>query len=355
MNITVVIPSLDPDERLERVVHGLLDAGFSDFLLVDDGSAPEHTEVFRRLAELSQVTVLHHPVNQGKGRALKTAFAYLTEHRPDCEGVVTVDGDGQHLPQDVMRVAQAMTAGKREMILGARNFDLPAVPSRSRFGNKASRITMRLLCGLRITDTQTGLRGIPAVLFPALLAVRGERFEYETNALLELNQKGTAIREVPIETVYEGNNEVSHFRPVRDGLRVYCLILSYFLRFAGSSLLCFSVDLLLFYLLGRFVFHGLKEHNQILCSTVAARIVSSLLNFTLNRRAVFHASGRLTSLLCRFYALSITQMLCSAGLMMLLCWLLPVPQTLMKCVVDTTLFLVSYQIQRRYVFGQKPE
>lgn len=349
-SIAVVIPSLNPDERLTGVVQGLLAVGFKDIVLVDDGSAPENKRIFRSLETLPQVTVLEHPENRGKGRALKTAFAYLTEHRPDIRGAVTADGDGQHVAADVLRVAQALEEDAGGMVLGVRDFDAPQVPPRSRIGNKISRVTMRLLCGLRVTDTQTGLRGVPATLFPALLAVAGDRFEYETRVLLDLNRLGVPFRELVIETVYEGNNEVSHFRPLRDGLRVYGLMWDYFLRFVGSSLACFAVDIGLFWLLGRFAFGELPEHRQILFSTVVARILSSGLNFSLNRYAVFGSHRRLGGQLWRYAALCVALMLCSAGLVMLLCRFLPLPQSLLKCGVDTFLFLLSYQIQRRYIF-----
>ena len=110
MNVTIIVPSLDPDEKLLKVVEGLLKEGFRDIILVNDGSGPDHTAPFEEAAKLPEVTVLTHEVNRGKGRAMKTAFSWCIKHRPDIDGVVTVDGDNQHLPRDVRRCAEAMLA-----------------------------------------------------------------------------------------------------------------------------------------------------------------------------------------------------------------------------------------------------
>lgn len=350
MDITVIIPSLNPDEKLLRVVQGMLDAGFTDVLLVNDGSDEQHLAPFRQAEALPGVTVLRHEVNRGKGRALKTAFAYILEQRPECRGVVTVDGDGQHGAADVLRLAQALLADDSRLYLGVRDFSRPEVPARSRFGNRTTSLTFRLLCGLRISDTQTGLRGIPRQFLKPLMEVSGERFEYETNMLLELRRLRLPYAELPIETIYIEENQTSHFRPVRDSLRIYWLILRHFVGYMGASLGCFLLDLALFTLCGRLLFAGLPEELQILWSTVAARICSSLLNFTLNRRAVFRSRESLGQTLWKYYALCICQMLASAGLVALVCALLPLPQTLAKFLVDTVLFCVSYQIQRRFIF-----
>lgn len=350
MRITAIIPSLDPDEKLRKVVEGLQAVGFDDILLINDGSDAAHTAPFTALAQLPGVTVLTHPVNRGKGRALKTAFAYVLENRPDSLGVVTVDGDGQHRPADVLALARALETDNSRVYLGARDFDRPEVPPRSRFGNRTTSLVFRLLCGLRIRDTQTGLRAIPRVLLADFCAVPGERFEYETNMLLEFRQKKLPYTELPIETVYIEDNQTSHFRPVRDSVRIYWLIVRHFLRFAGCSLLCFGLDLLLFALFSRYVFGSLPQAGQIFAATAAARVGSSLCNFWLNRRMVFHSGRAFGATLWRYYLLCICQLLTSALLVYLLRLALPLPKTLLKGLVDACLFLVSYRVQQRFVF-----
>ncbi len=351
MAVTIVIPSLDPDEKLAGVVNDLVEAGFTDILLVDDGSDEAHQAPFAQLEQLPQVTVLHHPKNLGKGRALKTAFSYVLAHRPDHTGVVTVDGDGQHGTQDVCRIAQALEQ-QPAVWLGARDFNDPAVPGRSRFGNKASCLTMRLLCGLRIADTQTGLRGIPMTYLSAFLEVAGERFEYETNMLLELRHQNMPYRELFIDTIYIDENKSSHFRPLMDGWRVYRLMLGFFVRYMGSSLFSGGLDLLLFTLL-LLGLGGVQESVRILLATALARVASSFVNFLLNRRVVFHSAARLPATLWRYYLVCTCQMLVSAGVVALLSAWLPLPATVIKCVVDVCLFLIGFQVQQRFVFANK--
>ena len=224
MNVTIIVPSLDPDEKLGKVVDGLLAEGFDDIVLVNDGSHADHVAPFEAAAKHPEVTVLTHEVNRGKGRALKTAFDWCLKNRPDIDGVVTVDGDNQHLPRDVRRCAEAMLADPGKIWLGVRDFSLEHVPFRSRFGNNLTRGIMRLACGVSVSDTQTGLRAIPAKDLAYMCQIEGERYEYETQMLLSLRKQGIGIGEVVIETVYINENETSHFDPLKDSWKIYKLI-----------------------------------------------------------------------------------------------------------------------------------
>ena len=110
--------------------------------------------------------------------------------------------------------------------------------------------------------------------------MNGDRYEYETNMLLALNGYGIKYHEHRIETVYIEENQTSHFRPVRDSLRIYALILKFLLSSGAATI----IDLLLFYLLSRFLPSGKYVTLE---ATVMARIVSSLVNFSINRNVVF--------------------------------------------------------------------
>lgn len=353
MSVTVVIPSLNPDEKLVGTVSALLDAGVSDLVLVDDGSDAAHQAPFDALRDRPGITLLTHPVNRGKGRALKTAFAWIAENRPDTQGVVTADGDGQHSTTDILTLMEAVADSKGQVFLGVRDIRADNMPARSRFGNQATKFFLRLLGGVRVSDTQTGLRAMPADCLQKLIAISGDRYEYEMNMLLELPPCGYSFVEIPVETVYIDNNRGSHFRPVRDSAMIYWKLIRCFLRFAGASMISAGLDLTLFGLFGRLLFDGLAESTQILLSTVLARVFSSTLNFILTRYAVFHSHKRIVSSLWRYYALCMAQMLVSAGAVMGLCAFIPLPQEILKCVVDIVLFFISYRIQRRYVFGEK--
>ncbi len=347
--VSVVLPSLDPSEKFDSVVDGLVEAGFRSIVIVDDGSRAERKAHFERAASYPAVTVLTHETNRGKGAALKTAFKWLMEHCPDCAGAVTIDGDGQHLTKDIIHCAEAMT-DENTIVMGCRDFSLENVPARSRSGNRITSAVFRLLCGIRLSDTQTGLRALPAALFPQLIAVRGERFEYETNMLLELTRQGVKLTEVPIETVYEDNNSESHFRPVADSLKIYKFILLY----ALSSLAGALADLIVFYIFRRLFDGKLEDAMAVLLATVIARAVSSFLNFNLNKKMVFHGQTQYGKTMLRYYCLAVPQMLLSAGIVTLLSRLAEsgasVLTTLIKLCVDIVLFFISFRIQQRWVF-----
>lgn len=352
MSVMIVLPSLNPDERLPALVQSLIKAGM-EVLVVDDGSAAAHQSVFAAAEALDRVTVLHHDKNYGKGHALKTAFTYLRENRPDVTTAVTADGDGQHRVEDILRVAEA-SASFAGVVLGARDFDAPDIPARSHFGNRCTRVVMRFVCRRWFADTQTGLRGIPADLFPLMEQIEGERFEYETNMLLHLCREDVAIREVPVATVYEDNNAVSHFRPIRDSIRIYWLVLRFFISFVCSSLLCTLVDQVLFWVLCHAAFFHMPEARQILVATVLARVISAGLNFFINRRVVFRSNANLPRTMVRYFLLSGCQMLASALLVVALNALIPpLEKSIAKMIVDTCLFIASYCLQRRFVFGIK--
>jgi glycosyltransferase involved in cell wall biosynthesis len=348
MNISVIIPSLNPDERLLQVVDGMISAGFHDIILVDDGSDEAHQHYFEEAAAHKECVVLHHEVNKGKGRALKTAFTYFLENRMGYAGVVTVDGDNQHQPQDVYACVGAMEKNPHSLILGVRNFDEKNVPFKSRYGNKITSFVFKFVCGLSISDTQTGLRAIPAEYLEKMLEVEGERFEYETNMLLELKKSSIPFLEVPIQTVYINENDSTHFHPIRDSIKIYGIILKYTFGSLASSLIdlaAFTVFTLLLAPFGR--------RKQVFFATVFARILSSLFNYTYNRKAVFNSSDRIGKTMLRYYILCAVQMLVSYALVYSLTWLLAAGNFLtvvVKILVDTVLFLVSFQIQGRWVF-----
>ncbi len=219
--LAIVLPSLDPDDKFDRVVEELSGRGFSAIVIVDDGTCAEGQKHFEKAESLPGCVVLHHEVNRGKGQALKTAFSYVLEQLPRAEGVITIDGDGQHLPEDILACGQRMLREKDKVILGCRDFDQPGVPSRNAGGNKFTSRLFRVMYGVRLSDTQTGLRAIPRAYLETFLRTEGDRFEYEMNMLLEMKRKGIVFLEQPITTVYDPESYSSHYHPVKDSLRIF--------------------------------------------------------------------------------------------------------------------------------------
>lgn len=273
----VLIPAYEPDHRLLDLLDALraADPGIG-LLVVDDGSGPVYSPIFDEARNRGAV-VLTHPANQGKGAALKTGFRYLIKVAPG-EEVVCADSDGQHSVVDVLRVAERVRSGEA-FVLGARRFT-GTVPARSRVGNTATRVLFRLATGMNLMDTQTGLRGYACRVLPWLLAVPGDRFEYELNVLLRAARERRPIAEVEIATIYLEGNASSHFRPLVDSARIYAPLLS----FLASSLAAFSIDLVALLIL-----HTLT--GVLLLSVAGARLISGSVNFAVNRRVVFGAAG----------------------------------------------------------------
>ena len=176
---------------------------------------------FEEAERFPTCTVLHHGVNKGKGRALKTAFAHVRRELPGLKGVITIDGDGQHLLTDIVACGERMLAEGDKVVLGCRDFDQPGVPPRSVAGNKTTSRLFRLLYGIRLSDTQTGLRAIPRTCLERFEQIEGERFEYETNMLLAMKRAGIHFLEQPIATVYDEEDYSSHYNAVKDSLRIF--------------------------------------------------------------------------------------------------------------------------------------
>ena len=283
--ISVVLPSLDPDEKLNAVIDGLLEYGFSNIILVNDGSKQENLHYFTDAAAAHpEIHLLHHEVNRGKGAALKTAFRWFLDNCPEGAGVVTVDGDNQHHPEDTRACCEKMLE-TGHCILGCRDFTLDHVPNRSRFGNHTTSLVFKTFVGMTISDTQTGLRALPREAVEELVDVAGDRFEYETNMLLAFKEKAIPFEENKIRTVYIEENKSSHFRTFVDSWRIYKLILAHFFRYTASSLACAAVDTGVFTLLTAYCWRRRWRASSSPPPRWAGRgSLSSLLNFFLNKK-----------------------------------------------------------------------
>jgi len=347
MNVPVIIPTYNPTERILSVVDGLKENGFRDIVIIDDGSGSDCAPVFERLREIPGCVVLKHEVNKGKGRGLKTGFRYVLENFGECDGVVTTDDDGQHLPEDIKRCAERM-CGTKTAVLGARDFGGENVPPKSRFGNNMTRFVFRFLCGIKITDTQTGLRAIPKTYLGAFVNVSGERFEYETNMLLEMKRLSLPFAEEPIATVYSDNNKATHFSPFKDSVKIYAVILKFML----SSLFASIIDIALFTALNLCL--PFDENIRVFAATAVARLVSSAVNYLVNKKRVFRSEQPVKRTIIRYYTLCAAQLLASFllvnGLSMLFGAEKNLLQSVIKMAVDTALFFVSFGIQREWVY-----
>lgn len=352
LEIPVIIPSYEPDEKLITLLRALQEVKIRHVIVVDDGSGERYARFFEQAAAMENCTVLYHAVNLGKGRALKTAFNYCLRELRGAPGCVTADSDGQHTPADITACMRSLCEHPESLILGCRNFDGPEVPARSSFGNKCTRKVFHYLLGLSVSDTQTGLRAIPASFMEKLMQVKGERFEYETNMLIETKDREISIVEVPVETVYIEENKTSHFNPIRDSLRIYLV----FGKFLFSSLSSSVLDLLLFHIfcvMLQRVPESLMGIPYIVAATVGARVISAVYNFLINYRVVFKSKAGVAVTIGKYALLAVCQMACSAFLVNALYGLIGGMEVGVKMPVDILLFFISFAIQREFVYRVK--
>jgi glycosyltransferase involved in cell wall biosynthesis len=336
--IPVLIPAYKPCKSLVTLVADLLRLEVHPIIVVDDGSGPEFDNWFHTIAEFSSVHVVHHAVNLGKGAALKTGMNYALVQFPACAGLVTADADGQHHPDDIVRVLETLRKNPGTLVIGARKFD-SSVPWKSRIGNNLTRVLMRLLVGQKLSDTQTGLRGIPSFLIPHLLHVPASGYEFELDMLIACKHQGCRIVEVPIRTIYVDSNRGSHFHPMFDSMRIYFLLL----RFSVLSLATAVLDNLIFVL-------AYSATASIGESQITGRFLAMIFNYLAARSAVFHSQQRHAVVFPKYAALVAGNGLLSYMMIQFLHFRVGWRTISSKLVAEGLLFVASFTIQRDFVF-----
>ncbi len=349
MRVEIVIPAYEPDERLLRYVEELQAAGFAGITVVDDGSGEAYAALFETLREQG-CRVLHHEQNQGKGAALKTAFRTLKKDKKT-EAVVTADCDGQHTAQDVRAVVEGLEQAPGTLVLAQRRFD-ENTPKRSMTGNRVVSAAMGILYDIRLTDTQTGLRGIPAEMLPDMAELSGDRYEYELNMLMWAKQHAVEFTQVPIEARYFDNNAGSHYRTVRDSIPILKRILSGAVQYSFSAAFSAVVDVFAYCLLVKLILTSWPLASRVLAAAVIARTLSSLANYVCNRRLPTAQNKTVRGTLWKYYCLWAVQLVASIAGTTLLCEWLTIDELPAKLLTDLLLALASYQVQLRWVFAK---
>ncbi|MBQ5316263.1 MAG: bifunctional glycosyltransferase family 2/GtrA family protein [Oscillospiraceae bacterium] len=333
MKNIALIPAYRPDERLAGLVSELMDRG-AEVIVVDDGSGSEFEGFFDLPCK-----VISYTDNRGKGAAIKTGLSYIYENTDAPYTVCTLDADGQHSVDDAMHLCGCAADFPDELILGCRRFDGENVPARSKVGNRVVRTVFGVCSGTPVSDTQTGLRAFSDRLVHEMTEIEGDRYEYEMNVLFAFSGTPDRIREVPIQTIYIGDNSTSHFNTVRDAARITGQIV----KFSASSLAAFAVDYLFFCLLSGF---GLMAAN------IGARVISSVFNFTVNKRVVFKDGSSGLRAAVKYFALA-------AGILTVNTFLLSaftasgMNEFAAKIVTELIMFSVSFTVQKLFIF-RKP-
>ncbi|MFD1771832.1 DUF2062 domain-containing protein [Sphingobacterium suaedae] len=216
LGIVVIIPTYNNDKTLKRVIDGVLQYTAA-VILVNDGSTDATTSI---LAEYADLTCLHLKKNQGKGMALRHGIRHAREL--GYHYALTIDSDGQHYPTDIPVFVQAIAEARHPVLLiGSRNMTQDSVPRKSSFGNKFSNFWFWFETGIKLSDTQSGFRAYPV----QALAKRyyTKKFEFEIEIIVRAAWRGVAVKNVPINVLYDPSERVSHFRPIKDFARISIL------------------------------------------------------------------------------------------------------------------------------------
>ena len=258
MKTAVLLPVYNPDEKFLHLVEELNKRGFK-VVAVNDGSKERCDEYFRRAEEYADV--IGYKENKGKGFALKRGFEYIGNNLADeVDYIVTADSDGQHAIEDIERVAK-LTRKTDGIVLGMRDLS-EKIPIKSRIGNDMSKVIYTIVTGVFLRDNQSGLRGFPVRLCMWLQDIPGNKYEFELNVLATAHKEGMKVTGIDIKTIYENNNKNTHFRPIKDTVRIqkslwsYGLIsaLLYFLYVLTICILVwFNIPYFYFWLIGIFI------------------------------------------------------------------------------------------------------
>lgn len=345
--IAILIPAYKPTPAVVELVSELqrLDSAgnIGAYVVVNDGSGADFANLFDQLAAMPRVTVYAHAVNLGKGAGLKSGMNYILTKMPAIQAIVTADADGQHAPENVMTVVSDIAAKPDRVVLGVREFD-PDTPLRSAFGNRLTQFVFRAFTGVAVSDTQTGLRGLPVEFCRRCLKIPLNGYDFELESLI-LAGRHSRIAEVPIKTIYIDGNKSSHFNPIWDSLRIYFV----FLRFLGSSVITAIVDNTIFVI-------ALALTASVGWSQVIGRGSAMVLNFMMARQAVFHSHENVRVSFLKFVLLVVANGFVSYGMIRFMNENWGVNLIAAKLAAEGLLFIANFAIQRELIFtSARPE
>jgi len=214
----VVVPTYNNAGTLEEVIKGLL-TFTNNLIVVNDGSTDRTPDILSDFE--SQVTIINHKQNKGKGTALRNAFKEA--EKQGYEYVITIDSDGQHFPSDLSVFLDVIEKQPNTLVIGARNMTQENVPGKSSFGNKFSNFWFWVETGIKLNDTQSGYRLYPVKAMKGIKYLTN-RFEFEVEVIVKSAWKGIRVINQPVQVHYEpGDKRVSHFRPIPDFTRISIL------------------------------------------------------------------------------------------------------------------------------------
>ena len=342
MRNIALIPAYCPGANLISLVTELKKEDM-DVVIVNDGSDTSFDAIFE--ACKAEAPVLVQRPNQGKGAAMRYGMKWIYDHMSSDSVIVTVDADGQHSPADCLLCANTVQHHPEALVLGIRNFDGKDVPFKSHWGNKITAWIFQAFTKVRLKDTQTGLRAFHYSLIPTMLKVKGDRYEYEMNQLLEMVTDKIPFQEVLIRTIYEDNNSSSHVHVIRESFLIYRQLI----HFAASSISSFVVDYLLFALFSVFM----TGAGGTLFANITARIFSATFNYEVNRRVVFKDEQSRKTSLWRYALLAASILTLNTLILSFFVYVLGMHALLAKIITEVLLFFFSWSMQKAFVFPSR--
>ena len=339
MTVPILIPAYKPDKLLLDLINQLIELEIKDIIIVDDGSGSESKEVFDQIREKGICKICTHVINLGKGRAIKTGLNFALSYYPELKGIVTADADGQHSPNDIVKVQKKVLESHDTLIIGCRSFG-EKVPLRSKLGNIITKKVFHILTNIRLSDTQSGLRGIPISYMAECLKLDGEKYEYEINMLVSCNKHGISITEIPIKTIYIEQNRSSHFNPIFDSIKIYFVLFRFLLSSLSTSLIDFIVFII-----------STGAGFNVLTSTMIARIIAGNYNFMINKKIVFKSSSNAIWSFVKYWLLVVVLGSLSYLSITALVDYMNLNLIFSKALSETLLFFISFAVQSKLIFN----
>lgn len=215
MNTIAVIPAYDEAATIADVAHRAL-AQLDQVIVVDDASKDATVDCLRGVP----VTLIRNERNRGKGGSLWRGMQAALEMGADA--VITLDGDGQHRPEDIPLLVEAALQYPGEIIIACRDMDAAHVPVDRRISNRVANFWISWAAGYSIEDSQSGFRLYPASLLRKIdIDVSRKRsFVFESEILIEAAVQGVRSRPVMVPAIYAPGRRPSHFHPVMDIVRI---------------------------------------------------------------------------------------------------------------------------------------
>jgi len=340
-SFVILIPAYKPNSALEQLTLDLTNIlPDTPIIIVNDGSPSNFDDIFNYCNNFSNVHIIKNAVNIGKGAALKNGINYILNEFQNVEMVITADADGQHHPKDIFKIAETCKKNPNSFILGYRKFD-DKTPFRSRIGNTFSKFFYSFLLGIRLNDTQTGLRALPFELLKETLLIKSNRYELETEQLILSKKLKLKIVQVPIQTIYIDDNKSSHFNPLFDSIRIYFALIRYSISSLTVAFIDFSI----------FVISVPLIQNIITCN-ILSRLISLFIQYFLLRNFVFKQQKKVDYIqFLLFFIYCITMGYLSGVIQCALVESYSLNIILTKILVETILFFFNFLFLRDILFS----